>query len=122
MGASGRNWLFFGDRSFHSDFLYQTDWLTWRKQGLLRIDVAFSRDAPQKVYVQHRMLEHGAELFAWLQSGAHLYVCGDAQFMAADVERALLAIIKQHGALSGEDAADYLLQLQRERRYQKDVY
>jgi sulfite reductase (NADPH) flavoprotein alpha-component len=122
VGASGRNWLFFGDRSFHNDFLYQTEWLAWRKQGLLRMDVAFSRDTSQKIYVQHRMREHGAELFAWLQSGAHLYVCGDAQYMAPDVERALLDIVRQYGALADEDAVDYLRQLQRERRYQKDVY
>jgi sulfite reductase (NADPH) flavoprotein alpha-component len=122
IGASGRNWLFFGDRSFHADFLYQTEWLDWRKRGLLRIDVAFSRDTSQKVYVQHRMREQGAELFAWLQAGAHIYVCGDAQFMAPDVERALLEVIQQHGGQSSEQAAEYLLQLQRERRYQKDVY
>jgi sulfite reductase (NADPH) flavoprotein alpha-component len=122
MGATGRNWLFFGDRSFHSDFLYQTEWLAWRKRGLLRIDVAFSRDTPEKIYVQHRMRQQGADLYAWLQDGAHIYVCGDAQFMAPDVERALLEIIQRHGDVSDEQAAEYLLQLQRERRYQKDVY
>jgi sulfite reductase (NADPH) flavoprotein alpha-component len=122
IGAGGRNWLFFGDRSFHSDFLYQTEWLAWRKRGLLRIDVAFSRDTPQKIYVQQRMQQQGADLYSWLQSGAHIYVCGDAQFMAPDVERALLEIIQTHGAVSRDQAAEYLLQLQRERRYQKDVY
>jgi sulfite reductase (NADPH) flavoprotein alpha-component len=122
IGAGGRNWLFFGDRSFHCDFLYQTEWLAWRKRGLLRIDVAFSRDTPQKIYVQQRMQQQGADLYSWLQSGAHIYVCGDAQFMAPDVERALLEIIQTHGAVSRDQAAEYLLQLQRERRYQKDVY
>lgn len=122
-GASGRNWLFFGDRSFHTDFLYQAEWLEWRKRGLLqRIDVAFSRDGAQKVYVQQRMREQGRELYAWLQEGAHVYVCGDASAMAPDVDRALHEIIAQHGDLSAEQAAEYVLQLQRERRYQKDVY
>jgi sulfite reductase (NADPH) flavoprotein alpha-component len=122
-GAKGRNWLFFGDRSFSADFLYQTDWLDWRKRGVLqRIDVAFSRDSAQKVYVQQRMLEHGRELFAWLQDGASVYVCGDAQRMAPDVHQSLLAIIGEHGNQSPEQAAEYLVELQRERRYQRDVY
>lgn len=122
-GAKGRNWLFFGDRSFNADFLYQTDWLDWRKRGVLqRIDVAFSRDSAQKVYVQQRMLEHGRELFAWLQDGASLYVCGDAQRMAPDVHQALLGIIGEHGNQPPEQAAEYLVELQRERRYQRDVY
>lgn len=123
LGARGANWLFFGDRNFHYDFLYQTEWLQWRKSGLLnRIDVAFSRDAERKQYVQHRMLEQGKELFAWLQEGAHLYVCGDAQSMAPDVDRALHQIIERHGALSSQQAAEQVLDLQRQRRYQKDVY
>jgi len=122
-GARGRNWLFFGDRSFWSDFLYQSEWLEWRKRGLLeRIDVAFSRDGAEKIYVQHRIQQRGRELYAWLESGAHIYVCGDAQSMAPDVERALLAVVREHGARSTEQAEEYLLQLQRERRYQKDVY
>lgn len=120
--ARGRNWLFFGDRSFHADFLYQTEWLAWRKRGLLRIDVAFSRDTAEKVYVQHRMLEHGAELISWLDDGAHIYVCGDAERMAPDVERTLLEIISRHRGVTAERASEYLLALQRSRRYQKDVY
>jgi sulfite reductase (NADPH) flavoprotein alpha-component len=123
IGAGGRNWLFFGDRSFECDFLYQAEWLDWRKRGVLtRIDVAFSRDQAEKVYVQHRLRENGAVLWAWLQEGAHLYVCGDAERMAPDVHRALLEIIQRHGALSDEHAAEYLTNMQRERRYQKDVY
>lgn len=122
-GARGRNWLFFGDRSFSADFLYQAEWLQWRKRGVLhRIDVAFSRDSQQKIYVQHRMREHGRELFRWLEDGASLYVCGDAQRMAPDVHEALLAIIGEHGDQTAEQAAEYLVQLQRERRYQRDVY
>src|SRR5690606_3728011 len=120
-GASGQNWLFFGDRSFHNDFLYQTEWLDWRKRGLLhRIDVAFSRDgapAAPKTYVQHRMHEHGRELFEWLQNGAHLYLCGDAQSMAPDVDQALHRIVERHGSLSSDEAAEYVLDLQRQRRY-----
>ncbi|AMN47641.1 sulfite reductase (NADPH) flavoprotein alpha-component [Steroidobacter denitrificans] len=123
LGAQGANWLFFGDRNFHYDFLYQTEWLQWRKNGLLnRIDVAFSRDNERKQYVQHRMLEQGKELFAWLQEGAHLYVCGDAQSMAPDVDRVLHQIIEHHGALSSDQAVEQVLDLQRQRRYQKDVY
>jgi sulfite reductase (NADPH) flavoprotein alpha-component len=122
-GAAGRNWLVFGDRSFEHDFLYQAEWLHWRKSGLLtRLDVAFSRDEEHKVYVQHRLLEHGAELWAWLQDNAHVYVCGDAARMAPDVESALLAVIREHGHLGDDDARGYLLDLQRARRYQRDVY
>jgi sulfite reductase (NADPH) flavoprotein alpha-component len=121
--AKGPSWLVFGDRSFELDFLYQTEWLTWRKQGVLtRIDVAFSRDQEHKVYVQHRLAEHGAALWAWLQDGAHLYVCGDAARMAPDVESVLLAIVRQHGGLGDDAARSYLLELQRARRYQRDVY
>lgn len=122
-GASGRNWLFFGDRAFELDFLYQSEWLAWRRQGLLtQLDVAFSRDQPQKVYVQHRIAQRGALLWAWLQEGAHLYVCGDATGMARDVEQALLDTIRTHGNLDDEAAREFLLDLQRTRRYQKDVY
>jgi sulfite reductase (NADPH) flavoprotein alpha-component len=122
-GAKGRNWLVFGDRSFELDFLYQTEWLGWRKNGLLtRLDVAFSRDQERKIYVQHRLAENGAVLWAWLRDGAHLYVCGDAARMAPDVEAALLAVVREHGAMSDDDARRYLLELQRARRYQRDVY
>ncbi|MDY0067625.1 MAG: assimilatory sulfite reductase (NADPH) flavoprotein subunit [Steroidobacteraceae bacterium] len=123
LGASGRNWLLFGDRSFRNDFLYQAEWLELRKRGVLqRIDVAFSRDGPVKVYVQHRMRERGRELFEWIDGGAHVYVCGDAESMAPDVERALCEILAVHGGMSPDAAQDYLLDMQRGKRYQKDVY
>jgi sulfite reductase (NADPH) flavoprotein alpha-component len=123
IGARGRNWLFFGERSFEHDFLYQTEWLGWRKSGLLtRMDVAFSRDQAQKIYVQHRLLERGAEIWSWLQDGAYVYVCGDASSMASDVHAALLEIVARHGGHSHEAAAEYVQQLQRNRRYQRDVY
>lgn len=123
LGASGRNWLYFGDRSFEHDFLYQAEWLELRKRGLLtRMDVAFSRDQSSKVYVQHRMLEQGAELWRWIAEGAYLYVCGDAQHMAPDVHGALLKIVSEHGGLEEADAAELVLELQQQRRYQRDVY
>lgn len=123
VGAAGRHWLFYGGRHFRSDFLYQAEWLDYRKRGLLqRIEVAFSRDQAEKLYVQHRMREHGRELYAWLQEGAYLYVCGDAQRMAHDVHAALLEIIQQHGAVSREQAEERVVELQRARRYQRDVY
>ncbi|WP_148255031.1 assimilatory sulfite reductase (NADPH) flavoprotein subunit [Aidingimonas lacisalsi] len=122
-GAQGRNWLFFGDRRFRSDFLYQAEMLQWRKQGLLtHLDVAFSRDQEAKVYVQHRIREHAAELFAWLQEGAHLYVCGDGERMAADVHSALLDAIRTEGKYDEEGAREYLRELQQAKRYQRDVY
>lgn len=122
-GATGKNWLFFGDRHFRTDFLYQTDWLRWRSTGLLtRIDVAFSRDTSQKVYVQHRMAERAREIYDWLQEGAYFYVCGDQKAMAPDVHAQLRAIVQQQGGLSGAAADDYLAELQRQNRYQRDVY
>jgi sulfite reductase (NADPH) flavoprotein alpha-component len=123
LGAQGRNWLFFGDRNFTTDFLYQREWQAHRASGLLtRIDLAFSRDQSTRIYVQQRMLEQSKELYRWLESGACVYVCGDAGQMAADVHSALLEIIQKEGALSPESAADYVSQMQRERRYQRDVY
>lgn len=123
LGARGRNWLLFGDRTLRNDFLYQTEWLDWRKRGVLhRLDVAFSRDGHEKVYVQHRIREHGAMLYAWLREGAHVYVCGDAQQMAPDVDAALRQAIRTHGALGDEQIDEFMLNLQRERRYQRDVY
>lgn len=123
LAAPGRNWLFFGERRFLSDFLYQTDWLQWRKRGLLsRLDVAFSRDQADKVYVQHRLREQARDVYAWLEEGAHVYVCGDADHMAHDVHQALADIVREQGGLSAEAAAGYLKQLQRDKRYQRDVY
>lgn len=122
-GATGKNWLFFGDRNFHSDFLYQQEWLDYRSAGLLnRIDVAFSRDGEEKVYVQHRMLENSRELYEWLEDGAHFYVCGDAQRMASDVHAALVDIVAKEGGYGQERAEDYVKQLQAAKRYQRDVY
>jgi sulfite reductase (NADPH) flavoprotein alpha-component len=121
-GAEGDNWLFFGDRNFSSDFLYQVEWARLRASRLLtRHDVAFSRDQAAKVYVQDRIRERGAELFAWLERGAHVYVCGDAKQMAPDVHDALLHIIA--AALGDADAAEeYLRDLKKANRYQRDVY
>jgi sulfite reductase (NADPH) flavoprotein alpha-component len=122
-GASGRNWLFFGARHMDRDFLYQTEWQQALKHGALhRMDVAFSRDQAERIYVQQRMREQGAQLFHWLESGAYLYVCGDAASMAPDVHAALLEIIGHHGGRSPEEAASYLNTLIGERRYVRDVY
>ncbi|KWX77615.1 assimilatory sulfite reductase (NADPH) flavoprotein subunit [Paenibacillus jilunlii] len=122
-GAAGKTWLFYGDRHFVTDFLYQTDWQRMLKDGVLtKLDVAFSRDTEEKVYVQHRLLEHSRELYAWLQEGAHIYVCGDEKHMAHDVHSALISVIQEEGGLSPEAAAAYLDNLQQEQRYQRDVY
>ncbi|HYE55229.1 MAG TPA: flavodoxin domain-containing protein [Chitinophagaceae bacterium] len=122
-GAAGRNWLFFGDRHFITDFLYQTELQNWKQTGLLtHLHVAFSRDQQQKIYVQHKMLEHGAALFEWIDGGAHVYVCGAKQPMSVDVENTLLYIIKQHGQLSVSQAEQYLERLKEDGRYLKDVY
>lgn len=122
-GATGRNWLLFGDRQFATDFLYQAEWLRYRKRGLLaRLDVAFSRDQPEKRYVQHRMLESSREIWSWLEDGAHLYVCGDASRMASDVDRALRRIVATEGGRDEDGVEDYLAQLRRAGRYQRDVY
>jgi sulfite reductase (NADPH) flavoprotein alpha-component len=122
-GATGRNWLFFGDRNFTHDFLYQLEWQEWLKDGLLtRLDVAFSRDQPEKTYVQHRMWQRRAELFAWLEDGAHLYVCGDEKAMAKDVHATLAAIVADQSGRPPDAAEAYLADLKKQRRYQRDVY
>ncbi|MFL0374021.1 assimilatory sulfite reductase (NADPH) flavoprotein subunit [Paenibacillus amylolyticus] len=122
-GAEGKTWLFYGDQHFATDFLYQTEWQRWLKDGVLtKMDVAFSRDTEQKVYVQHRMLEHSKELYQWLQEGASIYICGDEKKMAHDVHAALTTILEQEGGLSPEQASEYLTRLQQEKRYQRDVY
>ena len=122
-GARGRTWLFFGDRRFRTDFLYQTDWQRWLKEGVLtRMDVAFSRDTAEKVYVQHRMLEKSRDLYAWLMDGAAVYVCGDEKHMAHDVHRALAEVLAKEGGMSREDAEAYLENMQQQGRYQRDVY
>ncbi len=122
-GTEGASWLFFGSPRMRTDFLYQTEWQRWLTDGVLeRLDVAFSRDQAHKVYVQDRMRESGAELYRWLEHGAYLYVCGDAERMAPDVHAALVEIVELHGGHSKEAAAEYVRQLQREKRYQRDVY
>lgn len=121
-GARGRNWLIFGDRNFRTDFLYQREWLDYRKQGLLKIDVAFSRDGETKDYVQHRMLDRSRELYAWLEEGAHFYVCGDASRMAPDVHETLVEVVRREGGRSRDDAVAYVKALQAAGRYQRDVY
>ena len=121
--AGGDNWMFFGDQTFTQDFLYQVEWQNYLKSGLLtRMDVAFSRDQAEKVYVQDRLKEQAVEVFAWLERGAHLYICGDANRMAKDVHQTLLEIIAEQGNLSAEQAEDYLKSLRSNKRYQKDVY
>jgi sulfite reductase (NADPH) flavoprotein alpha-component len=123
LAAKGKNWLFFGERRFRTDFLYQVEWQKWLKTGLLtRMDVAFSRDGPEKVYVQHRMLAQARELYAWLEEGAYFYVCGDASHMAPDVHRALIEVVQKQGGYSRERAEEYVKTLQQEKRYLKDVY
>lgn len=121
--ASGDNWMFFGDQTFTQDFLYQVEWQNYLKSGLLtRMDVAFSRDQAEKIYVQDRLKEQASEVFSWLERGAHLYICGDANRMAKDVHQTLVEIIQEHGKLSAEQAEDYLKSLRSNKRYQKDVY
>jgi sulfite reductase (NADPH) flavoprotein alpha-component len=123
IGAAGKSWMFFGDQHFVTDFLYQTEWQKWLENGVLtKMDVAFSRDTAEKVYVQHRMIEHSQELFEWLQEGAHLYICGDEKHMAHDVHNTLLSIIEKEGGLSREKAEEYLAEMQQQKRYQRDVY
>ncbi|MDC1005268.1 sulfite reductase subunit alpha [Opitutales bacterium] len=122
-GATGKNWLFFGDRSQKTDYLYGEEWIRYQKEGILNeLDLAWSRDQEEKVYVQHKMLERGAELWNWIQEGALFYVCGDASRMAKDVDQALRTIAKEHGSMSEEDSAVWIKSLQKEKRYLKDVY
>ncbi|ELY2794559.1 NADPH-dependent assimilatory sulfite reductase flavoprotein subunit [Cronobacter dublinensis] len=122
-GATGKNWLFFGNPHFTEDFLYQVEWQRYVKEGLLnRIDLAWSRDQDHKIYVQDKIREQGAELWRWIQEGAHIYVCGDANRMAKDVEQALLEVIAAYGEMDAEAADEYLSELRVERRYQRDVY
>jgi sulfite reductase (NADPH) flavoprotein alpha-component len=122
-GAAGRNWLLFGNPHFRTDFLYQLEWQDALKKGqLARLDLAFSRDQADKLYVQHRIVEQGAELYRWLDNGAHLYVCGDATRMAKDVHEALIEVAISHGGKSREDAVAYVNQLQQQGRYARDVY
>jgi sulfite reductase (NADPH) flavoprotein alpha-component len=122
-GGGGPAWLFFGERNFRSDFLYQLEWQGWLRDGLLsRMDVAFSRDRAHKRYVQHRLRERGADVYRWLEDGANLYVCGDAARLAPDVHEALLDVVAQHAGVDRDAAGEYLGALARDGRYQRDVY
>ena len=122
-GAEGLNWLFFGNPHFTEDFLYQVEWQRFVKDGVLsRIDLAWSRDQKHKVYVQDKLREQGAEVWRWIDQGAHIYVCGDANRMAKDVEQALLELLAEHGGMDAEQADEFLSELRVERRYQRDVY
>lgn len=121
--AQGNNWLFFGNPNYTQDFLYQVEWQRFVKGGVLdKVSLAFSRDQQEKIYVQHRLLEQGTEVFQWLEEGAYLYVCGDAEHMAKDVHEALVAIVQQHGGKNQQEAESYLSEMRRAKRYQKDVY
>ncbi len=123
LGAPGKTWLFFGDRNRATDFLYEEEINAWRGKGVLhRLDTAFSRDQPEKIYVQQRMLENAAELWRWLEEGGYFYVCGDASRMAKDVDEALHRIVAEAGGKSKEEAAAYVEELKKTKRYRKDVY
>ena len=123
VGARGKNWLFFGDQRRATDFLYEDTLTGWLRDGhLAHLDLAFSRDQAEKIYVQHRMAEQAAELWKWLESGAHFYVCGDASRMAKDVDAALHKLIETAGGKSAEDATAYVAKLKADKRYQRDVY
>ena len=122
-GAKGKNWLFFGDRSASTDYLYGDEWEACRKDGTVHeLDLAWSRDQAEKVYVQHKMTERGSELWKWLQDGAVFYVCGDASRMAKDVDQALRDIASKEGGMGEDEAAAWVKALQKEKRYLKDVY
>ncbi|MEM6330749.1 MAG: sulfite reductase subunit alpha, partial [Planctomycetota bacterium] len=122
-GANGMNWLFFGDQHRESDFIYEQEISEMSASGLLtRLDLAFSRDQADKLYVQHRMRQNGKDLYALLEEGGHFYVCGDATRMARDVDAALHEIVAKHGAKSADAAAEYVNDLKREKRYVRDVY
>jgi sulfite reductase (NADPH) flavoprotein alpha-component len=121
--CSGRNWLFFGDQHATTDYLYGEEFDALKESGFLHnLSLAFSRDQAEKVYVQHRMLEQGKELWDWMQGGAYFYVCGDASRMAKDVDDALAQIAQDHGGMSEDEAKSWLKQLRKEKRYQRDVY
>jgi sulfite reductase (NADPH) flavoprotein alpha-component len=122
-GATGRNWLFFGEQHFTTDFLYQTEWQNYYSTGALtKISLAFSRDQEEKLYVQHKLLQQAQEVFEWIKGGAYIYVCGNKEKMSVNVEKALLQIIAEQGKLSETDAHKFLEDLEVEGRYEKDVY
>mgnify|MGYP005746903613 FL=1 len=123
IGASGQNWLFFGDQTREFDFIYENEFSEKLEKGILtKLDLAFSRDQDEKIYVQDRMLESSAELFRWLEKGAYFYVCGDALRMAKDVDATLRKIIEMEGNMTSEKADAYVNNLKKEKRYLRDVY
>jgi len=122
-GIEGKSWLFFGERNFRTDFLYQTEWQDLFRSGVLdQLDLAFSRDSAEKVYVQDRLRHRGREVYAWLEDGASVYVCGDATHMAPDVHQTLVDVISEHGGLDADSAEEYLSEMRRNHRYRLDVY
>lgn len=123
VGAGGDSWLFFGDQHYNEDFLYQLEWQEHLKNGgLSKIDVAFSRDQPEKIYVQHKIAERAAEIWQWLERGAHFYVCGDASHMAKGVHETLQSVIVSEGGMREDEAEAYLVKMKKDKRYQRDVY
>lgn len=121
-GDTGQNWLFFGERYRNNMFFYEEEWEEWKKTGLLRVETAFSRDQGHKIYVQHRMLEHGKELYEWIKRGAYVFVCGDAKRMAKDVDATLHTIMQTHGEMTEPQAKDFIKAMRKEGKYQRDVY
>ena len=123
VGAKGRNWVFFGDQHAATDYLYEDEWNAYLAKGsVTKLDLAWSRDQEQKIYVQDKMRESAAELWSWMQNGAIFYVCGDAKRMAKDVDQALTDIAAEQGGMSVEAAVDWVKQLKKDKRYQRDVY
>lgn len=122
VGATGRNWLFFGDQSRSWGFYYEDEFTAWERRGRLRLDLAFSRDQPEKIYVQHRMRESARDLYAWLEEGAEVFICGDKARMAADVQQELARIVQTEGGRTQEQAAEYMAALRKSRRLKLDVY
>ena len=120
--ASGQNWLFFGDRNAENDFIYREQLEALQEKGMLKLDLAFSRDQTEKIYVQTRIKEKGAEFFQWLEDGAYFYICGDAYRMAKDVDKAIQEIIMEHGKMDLAGAESYIAKLKKEKRYVRDVY
>lgn len=122
LGASGRNWLFFGEQRRATEFFYEDEFTHWQAAGFLRLDTAFSRDQEAKIYVQHRMREHGADIYAWLEEGAEFFVCGDKERMASDVDAELRGIIERHGGHTADRAHEYVEEMKKTKRYKRDVY
>lgn len=120
--SKGKHWLFFGEWKRQSEFFYENEWDAFKSQGHFQLDLAFSRDQEEKIYVQHKMREQGEELYSWLEEGAYFYVCGDAQHMAKDVEAVLYEIIQEYGSKDHAAAKEYIKQMRQQKRYLRDVY